>query len=253
MHQEVRQNWPWYVFYGSNVYMAVQQRWIALTPVWSLAVEEQFYLAWFFTLMLANRSKLTVMLLAFSLVAPLVRYAYLSHGNFFGTYTLWAQCDALAVGAFLFALELGSRKLPVNAAFAALLFLGVAVANSLRSSMDPLIGSIGQTAFIVVAAYVVWTSRMGFDGIVGEFLAHRYVVHLGKVSYGVYLYHMLTLDTASLLAHSDVPGVWRLFALGTAVGFAVHCAITIALAILSFRYFESPIRYSIDRRKAALQ
>lgn len=252
LNEEMRRDWTWYVTYASNILLLVRQRWIELTPSWSLAVEEQFYLVWFFTVMIISRSRLSAVLLVLAVTAPATRGFYLSQGDEFGKYTLWAQCDALAAGAFIFVLERAARKLPVNSTAAAVIFLFLVVSNSLGGALNHWIHMLDQILFIIFAAYVVWGARQGFQGLVGRFLSHRAIVHLGKVSYGVYLYHMLTPRIGDLTGLSNIAGIWRLFTPETVHGFVVHCAITVAIATVSFRYFESPIRYSMGRRSPAI-
>ena len=48
----IRNDWPWYTFYGTNILMAFREFYIPFTPTWSLSVEEQFYIFWFFGFML---------------------------------------------------------------------------------------------------------------------------------------------------------------------------------------------------------
>ncbi len=239
LYSDVRDLWPWYVAYLSNILMLIEQRWIALTPSWSLAVEEQFYLVWFFVVMLVGRRTRLVLMLAMVVAAPLLRHDALSRDNVFSILTLWGQCDALAAGALLYEAERSGWRLPgpirPTLAFAAIAFAALCIAWL----MPPL----ASVAALGVFASAVWLARAGFDGPAGSALSHRWVVQLGKISYGIYLYHMVVPTLLDWLA-AGVPGLWRLLTPETWSAFVLRSAATLAVAQLSFQYFEQPIRHS---------
>jgi len=63
----------------------------------------------------------------------------------------------------------------------------------------------------------------------GQVLTNPFVKHIGVVSYGIYLMHMLCINLVRRLVHHQGP---LLFLCALAVG--------IAVATLSYRFFESP-------------
>jgi len=73
-------------------------------------------------------------------------------------------------------------------------------------------------------------------------LSHKAVVYVGRISYGIYLYHMIVPGLGNALSVTRLPLVWRLFEAHSLQGFIAHCVIVIALAGVSFRYFEMPLR-----------
>jgi peptidoglycan/LPS O-acetylase OafA/YrhL len=93
----------------------------------------------------------------------------------------------------------------------------------------------------------VWHARRPLGGVAGRFLSNLAVVYLGRISYGVYLYHVIVPGLVNALGLARLPGIWRLFEGGSLQGFIAHCAITIALASVSFRYLEMPIRRMAGR------
>src|SRR5687768_3549383 len=58
--------WPWHVSYLSNVYFSFHEHGPAISDpylhLWSLSVEEQFYLLWPFVVLVAGRRALTIIL-----------------------------------------------------------------------------------------------------------------------------------------------------------------------------------------------
>lgn len=237
--EEVRDQWPWYAGYLTNMLMAIEQRWIPLTPSWSLAVEEQFYLAWFFVVMSVDRRPRIVLLLAMLLLAPTLRYAALASGNQFMLLTLWSQFDALAAGALLFEAERNGWRFPLGHR-PTLAFMGAGLLGLLAAWLLP---ALADAAALAMLALAVWLSREGFDTLAGTLLRHPWLVQLGKISYGVYLYHMVVPVLLDWMA-SGIPGLWRMLVPDTWPAFGIRTVVTLALAQLSFRYFEQPVRHS---------
>ncbi len=235
-HPELRQDWLWFVAYLSNYLVDFRQQGNPLLPTWSLAVEEQFYLLWFFALVLIPFRRLGLLIAIIMVIAPFSRVLVLADGNKFGTYSLWANCDALAIGAFLYYLQRQGRDLPLIAKpIALVLAISCLLSPFVFAKLDPLFGPFGGAVLLAVpisAAYVIWRARIGFGGIAGKVLNFAPLIFIGKISYGIYLYHMLTRGIVS-----DLPFFWRF-------GFLTHLCLTVAIAAVSYRYFEEPIRYA---------
>jgi peptidoglycan/LPS O-acetylase OafA/YrhL len=84
-------------------------------------------------------------------------------------------------------------------------------------------------------AALVGTCVLREDTILGPLLRHPAVIHIGVVSYGVYLLHGLVYDAGSVLTHMahtswDVHGV---------AGFGLVLIVSVGVATLSYRYYES--------------
>ena len=71
-------------------------------------------------------------------------------------------------------------------------------------------------------------------------LSIRLLAYLGKISYGLYVYHFFAIYSASALVKSGLPGLWRVHG-------PLAFGITVALAALSWRFLESPIN-SLKKR-----
>jgi peptidoglycan/LPS O-acetylase OafA/YrhL len=121
--------------------------------------------------------------------------------------------------------------------------LAFAAVASAALCMAWLLPPLASVAALVVFASGVWLVRAGFDGPAGAALSHRWVVQLGKISYGVYLYHMVVPTLLDWLA-TGVPGLWRVLTPDTWSAFVLRSAATLTVAQLSFQYFEQPIRHS---------
>jgi len=253
LFEDIRRDWAWYVGYVSNLLMELRHQFGPLKASWSLSVEEQFYIVWFFVVMAVPARRLPwIMALAF-VAAPLTRCTWLAPDHpTFRTWTLWANCDGLAVGAFLSRLEASGKALPLSRGAVIAMTVAVAVLTATLSPQSPGYSAIAGVLVVVIAGWLVWHARHPLGGIAGAVLSHPWVVWLGRISYGVYLYHVIAPALVHAAGLAKLPLLWRLFQPGTVHGFVVHGAITIALAALSFRYVETPMRRLAFRRPPGL-
>ncbi len=173
------------VFYVANWAAVAGQSIGMLGHTWSLAVEEQFYILWP-TLLLAGwrlgRKRLAVVLIALVLLdVPYRFWLDLNDGFmhvFVGTDT---RGDALLLGCVL--ALIGTRW---HASIGWLGLIGVA-AMAASWPADPGLGV--QILFIPIAAI---TSTLAVAGC-PTVLAWRPLAFIGKISYGLYLWHGLVI------------------------------------------------------------
>ncbi|WP_190987685.1 acyltransferase family protein [Pseudarthrobacter sulfonivorans] len=223
----------------------------ALSPTWTLAVEEQFYLVWPVVLLVMLRfwkvrtvAWLTAVLALGFLVsrlllvldgAPLARL-------YNGPDT---RADQLLMGctlALVFAsVSPGSRvhaALQAGARWAGPL-AGLALAAAVFVLAEPntpgvwfdVFWSGGPTALAVLAGLVIGSLVLRPAGLASRILSHPWLANPGRdLSYAAYLWHL----PVYLLLIPLVPALWLRVPLAAAV--------TVLMAWLSFRYVERPIR-----------
>jgi peptidoglycan/LPS O-acetylase OafA/YrhL len=231
---------PWFFGFASNIHDAIHPPAAgALSSMWSIAVEEQFYLVWPWLVLFVPTRWLRPTFLAVIVAAPLCRVAASSLG-YEAVYRLMpCRMDLLAFGALLATIDetdvgwfvrhrakLILTALAALAVFAAL-SLGV---HTFRTSSNTLLFDVvgfGLSAifFTVILAYVRGLS----EGPVYKFLMLPPLRYLGKISYMAYLVHMLGLAFAMKLHRGVVP---------TAV---VGFILTIAMASISWYLMEQPL------------
>jgi len=237
------------LFYGSNWhYVAAGENYFSqygapspLLHLWSLAVEEQFYVVWPLVSVLALRRWGRVGVLAVagsgtlaSAVWTLVLYR---HGVgisrlYYGTDT---RAQALLAGAALAAVLAGgvpvwARSLAGWAGPAGLVFLAWCLHTVTGSG-----GFLYEGGFLVVAASacaVMAACALHPGGVLARALSLGPARYVGRISYGLYLYHwplFLVLDHARTGLTGPGLLVLRLVATG-------------ATAAVSFHVIEEPIR-----------
>ncbi len=168
--------------------------------IWSLSVEEQFYLIWPATLALLGRVGGLRAALAVLLLAPALRMAWFHFlpelhpviGEAFPT-----VADAIAAGCLL----AGARdRLGASPAYLSFLrspwfwLLPVAVFAMNAQPYYRVRWLFGQTFIHIGVAIIIDRSIRFSDGLSGRFLNHRAVAFVGVLSYSLYLWQQLFLD-----------------------------------------------------------
>jgi peptidoglycan/LPS O-acetylase OafA/YrhL len=204
---------------------------------WSLAVEEQFYLLWpaaVLALCVAARGSRRVVtsvlagLLAIAAVAaPLIARVWGADVAYLASP---ARAAELFAGALLAALCLG-RTVPSWSRWVGLGALAViATAVVLSSSGGGWAYHGGLPVFAALSATVIAAAHV--HGPVRRLLEAGVLVGLGRISYGLYLFHWPIF----LLLSPGRTG-WSGWAL-----FGLRLTVTLAVALLSFLLLEQPLR-----------
>lgn len=206
---------------------------------WSLAIEEQFYWIWplvFIGLLAVARRRglriltLVAVLTALSAVAaPVIAQLWGPNAAYWATPA--RMCEILAGG--LVACWLHARPVPVRVAPLAPVGLVALVLACILfpDGSGPAYEGAMPLVAVCSAALIVGLQAAG---PVRSLLSTRVLVKLGKVSYGVYLYHwpiFIVIDRKGW----DIP---------VGVSLAVKCALTLVVSVASYVLIEKPIRFA---------
>ncbi len=214
--------------------------------LWSLAVEEHFYLIW--PVIVRNVSRRTVGAFAIfiAVAASLARVAAARLGyDVFAHYT-WLVGDGLALGSLLAVLmrgRLGTRDGVQLILAAAVLGSGALVLVDFFIHRPLAGGALHITALNLLCTAVVGASLLFGTSAWNFLVQHRTLVFLGEISYGLYLIHMLIFNLFDNLQHQFFPMLPSFkghFGMMT-VRFLISGGLAILLAFISRRYFEGPI------------
>jgi peptidoglycan/LPS O-acetylase OafA/YrhL len=234
------------LLYGVNWVYALASGDAPLAHLWSLAVEEQFYVVWPFVLMLllkvpaARRVWPVVALAAASAALPLL---YWDGGE--GTNRIYFGTDTRAVGMLLGAVAAlawhrrRSRGTGSPAATArAWLGMGTVLLFLLTVGNIPLKSLAGPAIMAAAAMQVVPYLVDRPASLLGRFYGQRSLVWLGQRSYAIYLWHYLWATWLNPLSS------W--------ISIPVGVAASLLCAVLSWRFVESPaLRYAQRFRPGA--
>jgi peptidoglycan/LPS O-acetylase OafA/YrhL len=249
-------NW-WQIASSGNYFVATGAT-SPLTHTWSLAVEEQFYLAWplvvLAVLHVAGSFRRGVRALlavaAVGVVASVVEMAVLfrpganSTRIYFGTDT---HAQSVLVGAVLACvltlverhrgetgMDPAARAPAARAQLTAVGLVGLALVVAMSWSLGGSSPATYRGGFILVAACsaLVITAVVAVPGgILARALSVAPLVWLGSISYGIYLWHfpvVVFLDSART-------------GLGGPALFALRTSVTVAVAAASFYLVERPV------------
>jgi peptidoglycan/LPS O-acetylase OafA/YrhL len=237
----------WREISNNHDYWALFRSPSPLDHTWSLAIEEQFYVLWPLLVafvLVASRAVITarrvlVVSVGLALASFIWSEIIFDPNNpsrvYYGTDT---RVASILIGAALAALlasrgEIRTRRGRVGlevVAISGFAFLMVAWMRLSGSSLQLYRG--GLFACAVATAVVIAAAVHPQPGPLNRVLSFRPLCLLGLISYGVYLWHWpiyVVLDQSRVHL-----GGWPLL--------AVQIAVTIAVAVVSFRLAESPIR-----------
>lgn len=231
-----RLRFVWHLFYLSNLPPALPA--LDSGHFWSLAVEEQFYLIWPVILLCVPHRKIKWICLMLYLVPLLYRgMIYRGYLDSEELRLLWCSTDYLMLGAALAYLHKSNRIDVLSKIFNTynLILLGLIVIW-----VRPLNGPLNQGIFPQVDIYKVVAGLL-FMGVVhrcalGTFskIANNAVLRgIGRISYGVYVYHM---PLAALIG-SMIPA----FKMNTWANLPVKVTATLVVAVCSYYIIEKPI------------
>jgi peptidoglycan/LPS O-acetylase OafA/YrhL len=211
-----------------------------LLHLWSLAIEEQFYIFWPLTLLLLWKrvSKILPAILLIALVSFVLDVALLRHhpaGTFYNPATrMWELLAGAALGRFT--MEYGPAKQNGYSEFlGAAGLLAIMAAFTVLNERTPfpgwwtLLPVLGAVS-LVRAGSGAWFNR--------SVLSSRIAVFIGLISYPLYLWHWPGLVFLRLVSDSDFSfPARRLAVLRVAI-----LAFSIVLAWATWRFWEKPMR-----------
>ncbi|HLW86505.1 MAG TPA: acyltransferase [Candidatus Sulfotelmatobacter sp.] len=207
-----------------------------MMSLWSVSFEEQFYLLWS-TFISRTRHARSLLYASGGLfaTATLARLILLGHARavhsevliFTNTLT---RLDPLALG--IATAVLLRKKQPVYKWITRLAFLIAGCALWLAAghsySLTRSYMLLGYPA-MAVGAWLIFLSALGLN------LAPRWLRYLGKISYGLYVFHDLALYIAAKAMGGSIHSL-RLFLVYWSLGLLA----TIIMAALSYQFLESP-------------
>jgi peptidoglycan/LPS O-acetylase OafA/YrhL len=218
----------------------------SLHHLWSLAVEEQFYLLWPFIILLFKKQKAIIFLLIAVLMAVItlrfLLWTYqIENLAYFNLYT-FSRIDGICIGGLLAVLRVVNHRV-VNRYFT-LIILALAALNfafyffnKQNQFSYPYLAISGYTTFAIIFGLLVNEGVERQDTAISKILAFKPFQFFGTISYGLYIFHwplylMMARAFKTWLHPADI-----------AINYSIivslfATALSILLAWLSFHFFE---------------
>ncbi|MGH7812788.1 MAG: acyltransferase family protein [Candidatus Binataceae bacterium] len=273
--------WPLYYFYIGVAYvlsqlispLAIAPGYLALllvflgnarmppypvvTLLWSVSMEEQFYLLW--PLVIRGKSRRGVAMAAATMlvIAAIARFlavwlGYLNPPMWINTFT---RLDPFAVGILVAALRLDEMtELNLVARMGLVLAGGGAwffaiqycdfytfFPTVMRTMLGYPLVALGSGAFLLAS--------LGAGKAGARFMLNGWLRYLGKISYGLYVYHLLALIFVGFVCNKmfGQPVAWQPLLIEWPIILVGGFFLTVLLATASYRWLESPFLRLKDR------
>ncbi len=226
---------------------------------WSLAVEEQFYLVWPALVYFATRRGLARICAVTVLLAIAVRFGLRHTGlPWYSRLVLTpARLDTFALGGLVALIvrdrswvERASRWAARAALATAAAVVALLLVRGAADAQDRIVGTVGLSLIALACACVVGFAAVGnAANPVHRLLASSPLRLVGRYSYGMYVLHfpiMRLLGTRGL-GISELHSLLGSYVGAHVVHVGLNSGLTLGLAALSFRFFESRFLALKDR------
>lgn len=217
----------------TNYFTATQDN--PLLHTWSLGVEEQFYILFPLFLWLVwrfSRRGLLLAILVFALVSLGISQWGVQTGRVVAAFYLSpSRAYELLIGSVV--AVLASRRVISDQGIwaASMAWLGMLLIGWAIFGFDQATAFPGWYALVPALGAALTLAFVHGDSILGRLLSLRGLVGIGLISYSAYLWHQPVFSFAHI-------GDWRPNLLGS----LALVALSLVLAVMSWRYVEQPFR-----------
>jgi peptidoglycan/LPS O-acetylase OafA/YrhL len=252
---QVLQDWEWYFFYLQNILFFINKAFSGcLSHLWSLAVEEQFYLFWpWLIFFIPQRWMLRLLVVLFFLGIASVKWLVPAFIGGYMSGILTPSCiQAFAAGGILayFHLKTGSKFHQLKYHF---LLPGLISFVYLMLGMNgifPLLIDIRAIVSILIVGLISDILINPNSKLSLNLLGNSLLVFIGRISYGVYLYHNFIPELLNSLLHLLNKKNIGIFFLTynpklyeqSILFYFISFIILLIISLASFCFFESKIQ-----------
>ena len=242
----IRETLFWHLTYASNIFYSLQNGWAGpASHLWSLAVEEQFYLFWPLLILYLPEKYLLPTIVAAIAITPIYKIVgYFLGFNELSLFVLVIAClDSLGLGALLALYRFKRPEHFVQLARATkyngagLILVAAALATYLFKSSGYILDVANAFMISLFFAWLIHRVAVGFEGATGALMRAKPLLYLGQISYGLYIFHKFTsviVPRGLAVLHLHLPE-------DAALQAALLIAFNILLASCSWYLLERPI------------
>ena len=236
----------WNLAYLTNFYIAAKAQWIGpASHLWTLSVEEQFYLIWPWIVLFLPKRRLLPTFVGIVIFAIVYRAIVIGWFGPLLNLAPFATLDCFGMGALLAIAQRreqeGDPRLRRIVCTIGL-WLGVPLLILAFVWHCPLRGAAHQEwnlmsfALALLFTPLISQAARGFTGMIGFFFTLTPILYIGRISYGIYLYHLPIKWMIESRASRWISGLpWFI------PHFMMFFVATLLMAAFSWHFFERPI------------
>ena len=243
----IQNGFIYFLTYTSNYYFFKMQNWdVIVSHLWSLSVEEQFYIIWPFVMLFVPWKHIPKAIFLFIICGILSQLIF--RATQFGDILTSSCFDAFGLGALLawqvivkpVRMEKFFSLLSKVSIFAIIILGSIAFDRSYYFLFGRLAIRIIGLWFITYTVY----REDKLNNSPNHFLNNPWLIRMGKISYGIYLYHLIIPTLLLKLSEKYLHFLLPLFQRG---GFyfmillIIQFIILIGVSALSWRFIEKPL------------
>jgi len=228
---------PWLLTYSSNIYANIYgyaQLW-PLTHLWTLCVEEQFYLIMPWIILFTPTKFLLRVIFIFIFSGIFFRTVFLTFaiGNQPSALTP-SEFDSFGIGMLLGYLRLHKIKISYQNSIAIFsLLVYIVLSTTSYSFKGKKFLSVLLPSLQLFSVIIINKACEGFKGVGKLLLQTGLIIYIGKISYGMYIYHNVIPQLTSFFYNTAT--------LQSEVLFFIYFVELIIIASFSYFVVERPI------------
>ena len=260
---EVRNNAASYFLYFTNLHLVKAQYWPEITAhFWTLDVEEQFYLLWpFFIIFIPQRHLLKAFM---AIIVSGILLKLFSYRPVFPVpldILTRYNINAFAVGgilAYKYTAVTEKERRFINKCFNIVFYTGIPICLAIIITKSYYFSFVyNRFLFAVFSMKIIEGAITGYKNYFGKFLENRIVLYLGRISYGIYVWHLFIpvlfwtffnitytrLNHAFpsfFIEHQQGISLINQIMSSATVCFIIYSALTVSAAVISWNLIEKP-------------